>query len=197
MSVFVGEKGVHVGLDGSAGGVVPEGDGADIVVVPVVIELLDIVLAGEILGVAGVVELEDAHAADQEGLDGGLVAGVGHAVGLTGKLQLAGLVVELFGEQEDVLVEVQFLLPELGADHVAVALGHLDLPLALAPVQDRYRQSDRHNLLVADVVVGHGQLAVHSGVADGHVQVHLVPLALGCGHIVVGLEFAAQDILGK
>ena len=102
-------------MDGSAGGEIPEGDGADlVVVVPIIKELLDVVLAGEVLGIAGIVEFQDVHAADEEGLDGSLVAGRGDTVGLPGEVQLAGLVVELLGKQEDVLVEIQFLLLELG-----------------------------------------------------------------------------------
>ena len=81
--------------------------------------------------------------------------------------------------------------------HVAVALCHAYLSLALAPVQNRNRQSDRDHFLIPGLIVGYGQLPVHSGITDCHIEVHLITLALGYGHFIIGLQLAALDVLGK
>ena len=83
---------------------VPEGDAAElIVIVPVVEELLDAVLAGLVLGSLGAGEFEGRDAAYLERLDVSVVAAAGDGVGLAGDAQLLGLVVELLGQDKDVL----------------------------------------------------------------------------------------------
>ena len=115
---------------------VPEGDAAElIVIVPVVEELLDAANAGLVLGFLRIREFEGRYAANLERLDVGVVAAAGDGVGLAGDAQLLGLVVELLGQDKDVLAEVLRLLAQLALDDVAVRLGHLALPLTLAPVE--------------------------------------------------------------
>ena len=94
---------------------VPEGDAAElIVIVPVVEELLDTADAGLILGGLGAGEFEGRDAANLERLDVGVVAAAGNGVGLAGDAQLLGLVVELLGQDKDVLAEVLRLLASSG-----------------------------------------------------------------------------------
>ena len=95
---------------------VPEGDAAElIVIVPVVEELLDAVLAGLVLGSLGAGEFEGRDAAYLERLDVSVVAAAGDGVGLAGDAQLLGLVVELLGQDKDVLAEVLRLLAQHAA----------------------------------------------------------------------------------
>ena len=71
---------------------VPEGDAAElIIIVPVVEELLDAVLAGLVLGLLRIREFEGRDAAYLERLDVGVVASAGDGVGLAGDAQLLGL----------------------------------------------------------------------------------------------------------
>ena len=103
---------------------VPEGDAAElIVIVPVVEELLDAANAGLVLGFLRIREFEGRYAANLERLDVGVVAAAGDGVGLAGDAQLLGLVVELLGQDKDVLAEVLRLLAQLALDDVAVRLG--------------------------------------------------------------------------
>ena len=161
---------------------VPEGDAAElIVIVPVVEELLDAANACLVLGFLRIREFEGRYAANLERLDVGVVAAAGDGVGLAGDAQLLGLVVELL---------VLRLLAQLALDDVAVRLGHLALPLTLAPVEQRHGDAHRDHLVAQQVAVGAVHVVARAGVAQLGVEVDALAVGAGRGHGVVGLHLA-------
>ena len=158
-----------------------------VVIIPIIIELGDAVLAGLVLGRLGGGEFEGGDAADLEGLDVGVVAAAGDDVGLDGDAQLFGLVVELLGKDENVLAEVLRLLTELAADDVAVRLGHAALPFALAPVEEGDGDAHLNNLVAQQVAVGTAQVVGGAGVAELGVEADGLAVGAGGGDGVVGL----------
>ena len=83
-----------------------------------------------------------------------MVAAAGDGVGLAGDAQLLGLVVELLGQDEDVLAEVLSLLAKLPLHNVAVRLRHPSLPLSFAPVKQRNADAHTHHVVAEQVAVG-------------------------------------------
>ena len=188
--------GLEVRLQGLVALEVPQRQAADLVeIIPIVIEFGDVLLPGLVLGVAGVVQVEGADFAYHEGLHAGVVSLLGYQVGLFGDAQLLGLVVEVGHEEEDVLVEVHLLLLDAGQLQVAVALGHLHLPPAFAPVEDGDGEAHLHYLVVQEVAVGGLEIAVLARVAHAGEEVDAAQVAPCGGHGIVGLQLAAADVL--
>ena len=63
-------------------------------------------------------------------------------------MRSASSAIEVFNQQEDVLVEIHLLLTDLRAHHFPVALRYLYLSPAFSPIQDWYRNPDLNNLVV-------------------------------------------------
>ena len=86
---------------------VPEGDGAQLVViVPVVEELRDAVLPSLIFGCLCIGKLKGADGAYLESLHIGVVTPLCNGVGLFGYAELLLLIVELLSEHEEILLEL-------------------------------------------------------------------------------------------
>ena len=110
---------------------------------------------------------------------------------------MLGLVVELLGQDKDVLAEVLRLLAQLALDDVAVRLGHLALPLTLAPVEQRHGDAHRDHLVAQQVAVGAVHVVARAGVAQLGVEVDALAVGAGRGHGVVGLHLAAAHGSGE
>ena len=66
-----------------------------------------------VFGVLSVVQVEGINLAYQESFDTGLVALLGDGVGFFGDSQLLCLVVEMFHQQENILIEINLFLANL------------------------------------------------------------------------------------
>ena len=76
-----------------------------VIVVPIVVQLLDMLLFSLILRLLRVVQVQNIDLTDHECLDRGLVALLSNRIGFLSDLQLSGLVIKVFHQQENILIE--------------------------------------------------------------------------------------------
>ena len=189
---------LKIGVDAPAGCKIPERQAADLIIVaPVGEEFVDVFAARLVLAGLGVVQVERRDAPDQKRLHVALVAPARDGIGLERDLQLHGLIVELLGQYEQTLAEVGFLPAQLLAHHLTARLGHLDLPPALAPVEDGQLKADFDHLVVLQLRIGAPEIAVAPRKTDLSVERHLPATRPGPGHLVVGFELAAAQIIDR
>ena len=146
---------------------------------------------GVVLAVLGVVQFESADGAGHECLHIGVVASVGNAVHLIGDAQLACLVVQLFHEDEEVLLERLLLLFQLIAPCLAVVFSHAHATLASAPVQQRNAHAHFHTLVFVQWRIGTTPAAVLPRIAHAGIDVHAAAVAPCRSHVVVGFQTVA------
>ena len=195
-SVF--EQTVYVGVDARRARVVPQRDRPQlIVVIPVAVKFVDVGLALLILLHLRVVEIERGDAAYHESGHIGVVAALRYLGGLVGYGELLLLVAEPFHEYEQILIEVHRFLTQAALRHLTVALGHLHLSAAFAPVYERYAQAYLHHLVVLEATVGVRNAVVGAGIAYLREERYLAQIALGLGHLIVGFELPAAQVAHK
>ena len=177
---------------------IPEREAAQlIVVVPVIEQFVDVFLAGFVLADLGVVQVEGADLSHHEGFDIGVIAFAGNPVGFSGNLQLAFLVVELFGQDEEVLVEVHGFLAQLAFSHLTVAFGHTDLSAPFSPVEQGDSDSDFHHLIVFQVLVGGTEAVVGARISHLGEQGDFPEISPGFGHFVVASSWRRRMLRAK
>ena len=154
-------------------------------------------LTGLVLAHLSIVQVEGADAPDHEGFHIGLVSLLGDSIGFIGNVELGTLVVELFHQNKEVLVEVHGFLTESALHHFTVALGHLHLSSALAPVEQWNTESHFHNLIVLQRVVGSLECLVCAGEAHLGEQGNLTEITFRLGHFIIGFQLSATDVVGK
>ena len=118
-----------------------------VIVVPIVVQFLDMLLFSLILRLLCIVQVQNIDLSDHECLDRSLVALLGNHISFLSDLQLGSLVIKVFHQQENILIETDFLLANLGQCHIAVRLGNLHFAPALTPVENRDRHADFHHLV--------------------------------------------------
>lgn len=82
-------------------------------IIPIIIKFGNMFLSRLVLGVLRIVQVEGVNLAYQEGFDTGLVALPGDGVGFFGDSQLLRLVIKMFHQQENILIEVYLFLANL------------------------------------------------------------------------------------
>ena len=120
-----------------------------------------------------------------------MIATAGNRVGLGSDAQLFGLVVELLSKHEQVLAELLCLLSQLSAHDVAIALGHLPLSLALAPVEQRNTDAHLHHLVGQQVAIGPAQVVGIARIAHLRIEIHALPVGACRSYGIVGLQLSA------
>ena len=105
-------------------------------------------LTGFVLAHLGIVQVEGTDAPDHEGFHIGLVSLLGDSIGFIGNVELGTLVVELFHQDKEVLVEVHGFLTETALYHFTIALRHLHLSSAFAPIEQWDTESHFYHLIV-------------------------------------------------
>ena len=100
-----------------------------------------------ILRLLCIVQVQNIDLSDHECLDRSLVALLGNHISFLSDLQLGSLVIKVFHQQENILIETDFLLTNLGQCHIAVRFGNLHFAPALTPVENRDRHADFHHLV--------------------------------------------------
>lgn len=118
-----------------------------VIVVPIVVQFLDMLLFSLILRLLRIVQVQNIDLSDHECLDRSLVALLGNHISFLSDLQLGSLVIKVFHQQENILIETDFLLANLGQCHIAVRFGNLHFAPALTPVENRDRHADFHHLV--------------------------------------------------
>ena len=154
-------------------------------------------LTGFVLAHLGIVQVEGADAANHEGFHIGLVSLLGDSIGFIGNVELGTLVVELFHQDKEILVEVHGFLTESALYHFTIALGHLHLSSALSPVEQWNTESYFHHLIVLQRVIGSLESLVGTGKTYLGKQGNLTEIPFRLGHFVIGFQLAATDVVGK
>ena len=105
---------IKISFQFSVGTEIPKRQAADLVeIIPIIIKFGNMFLSRLVLGVLRVVQVEGINLAYQEGFDTGLVALLGDGVGFFGDSQLLRLVIKMFHQQENILIEVYLFLANL------------------------------------------------------------------------------------
>ena len=80
-----------------------------VIVVPIVVQFLDMLLFSLILRLLCIVQIQNIDLSDHECLDRSLVALLGNHISFLSDLQLGSLVIKVFHQQENILIEMTIL----------------------------------------------------------------------------------------
>ena len=152
-------------------------------------------LTGLVLAHLGIVQVEGTDASNHECFHIGVIAFLGDGIRFIGYVQLCPLVIELFHQDEQVLVEVHGFLAQAALGDFLVAFGHLHLPASLSPIQDRNLESDFNHLVVFQWVVSPLECTVGTGKAHLGEEVDLSQIAFSLGYIVFRFQLSATDVV--